>query len=187
MRWGWTHRYAVPMFVASLLAVVLTGTGLTWVLIAGNDGGNSNGGGEVDPCLLGSWRVVSHTEDMEALGTQVRLQLPEGGQGPVVEFHSDGTGRADYGTGTPYVATALGQNLPATVSGTITFRYRAADGTFQITEPPQSEATFHVESSVLPPSQYQLDTVAESYTCAGDELTFTRPERNYTGRYQRLS
>jgi hypothetical protein len=174
------------MFVASLVAVVLTGSGFVWVLIAGDDDPGGGGGG-IDACVLGRWRVVSHTEDMSALGTTVRLQLPEGGQGPVVDFRSDGTGRADYGTGTRYVATALGQDLPATVSGTITFRYRAADGTFQITEPPQSEATFNVDNSVLSQSQYQLDTVPENYVCAGDQLTFTRPDRNYTGRYQRLS
>jgi hypothetical protein len=172
------------MFVASLTAVVLSGSGLVAVLLLDRDGG----GTEPAECLLGRWRMVSHTEELSSLGQTVQLTLV-GDEGAVYEFRDDGTGSADYGSGTAFQSTSLGQTVDATVSGTLSFRYEASDGTFQVTEMLSTDATFTVDFlGTEVPSPYQLSTTTpENYRCEGDTITFSLPERNYAAEYQRAA
>jgi hypothetical protein len=182
-RWGWTHRYAVPMFVASLVAVVLAGGGLIAVTVLDDDDANPDSG--IDSCLLGSWRMMSHTEELSSLGQTIQLTLT--GEGALYEFREDGTGSADYGTGTTFTSTSLGQEVLATVAGTLSFRYEASDGIFQVVEMLSTEATFTVDLlGTEVPSSYQLSTTApEDYVCEGDTLSFSLEERSYAAEYRR--
>lgn len=183
-RWAWTHRYAVPMFVASLVAVVLSGSGLIAVVVLDDDDGTDPQSG-IDPCVIGAWRMTSHTEEITSLGIATQLTLA--GEGALYEFREDGTGSGDYGSGTAFQGNALGQAVAATVAGTLSFRYEASNGTFQITTMLTTDATFSVETldTEVP---YALSTNSpEEYRCAGDTLHFELEERNYQAEYRRVS
>jgi hypothetical protein len=178
-RWAWTHRYAVPMFVSSLVAFVLSGSALTAVLVLDDDPTDPQSG--IDRCVLGTWRMTSHTEEISSLGLTTQLTLT--GEGALYNFHEDGTGSGEYGEGTTFGSTVFGQTVPATIAGTINFRYEAADGTFQITAMLPSDATFSVEGSEVP---YALSTDSpEQYSCEGDSLILSLEDRNYHAEYQR--
>jgi hypothetical protein len=182
-RWAWTHRHAVPMFVASLISVVVSGLGLLAVVNADWDGGAD----PEDPgCLVGQWRMVSHTETLDAGGTPVQLTLV--GEGAAYEFREDGTGSADYGEGTQFRGEAVGQTIPATIDGTLRFRYTAADGIFQVVEMLGTGATFTMDILGSPIEvPYQLSvTSPESYRCEGDTVNFSAEDRGYAAEYQRI-
>jgi len=77
--------------------------------------------------------------------------------------------------------------VPATIAGTLDFRYEAADGTLQITAMVSSNATFSVEAldTEVP---YELSTTSpEDYSCDGDTLNLSLEERDYIAEYQRAS
>jgi hypothetical protein len=99
-RWAWTHTYAVPLFVCSLVAVILTGGALVGVLVSGL--GERRGG---EHCLVGQWRIVSQRQGSE-LGSVLGGTLDLVGQGPRFTFNADGTGHADYNPQTRYETTS---------------------------------------------------------------------------------
>lgn len=186
-RWAWTHRYAVPMFIASLVAVALSGTGLIAVLVLDDDGGGDPRSG-IDPCVLGTWRTVSQTERVSSLGQDVQLTLA--GEGPLHVYRGDGTASVDYGDGITLTGAALGQTVQATITGGMTYRYQAADGIFQITEIVTNQATFTVELFPGAPvdTRYEVSTATpEHYRCEADSIRFWLEERDYTAEYERLS
>lgn len=174
------------MFVSSLVAVVLSGGGLIAVTLLDNGDGTDPQPG-VDRCVVGSWQMVSHTEELTSLGQRIQLTLA--GEGALYEFRDDGTGSADYGSGTTFESTTLGQTVPATVAGTLSFRYEAGDGTFQVVEMLSTDATFTVDVlGTEVPSTYQLSTTSpESYSCDGDTLSFSLGERRYAAEYHRVT
>jgi hypothetical protein len=187
-RWAWTHRYAVPMFVTALVAFLLSATGLVAVLVLDDDGGGTDPQSGIDPCVLGNWRAVSHTERLSALGQDTQFTLA--GEGPRFEFGGDGVGSVDFGDATTFEGSSFGQSVPATIEGTMTFRYEAADGTFQITEILTNETTFTIE--VIPgvpvDTPYGLSTTTpEQYRCDEDSIELSVEERNYSAEYERLS
>jgi hypothetical protein len=94
-RWAWTHKYAVPMFVTSLIAVILSGSGLLAVTVFANSGRSSVADAGIDPCVVGTWRTVSHSETIPTI--DVPVELASGGADLV--FNPDGTGSTDYGEG----------------------------------------------------------------------------------------
>lgn len=190
-RWGWTHRYAVPMFVASVVAVLLVGAAAVALLVGGDERGPGSGGGTepppvvgaagVDPCLVGTWQVVAQTEPMPgAAGTMVL-----DGEGAVFEFRADGTGTGDYGDRTDFTADALGQEVVLTVTGTLAFRYLASGGTFQILEI-DSDATFTLDALSLT-DEYSLSQQPVGYQCDGDDTLRFQNQEGYAAEYRRLA
>lgn len=190
-RWGWTHRYAVPMFVASVVAVLLVGAAAVALLAGGPDGDPGSGPGTggtapplsgvdgVDPCLVGTWQVVAQTEPMPGAAGTMMLD----GEGAVFEFRSDGTGTGDYGDRTDFTADALGQEVVLTVSGTLAFRYQASGGTFQILEI-DSDATFTLDALSLT-EEYSLSQQPVGYQCDGDDTLRFQNQEGYAAEYRR--
>lgn len=179
-RWGWTYTYAVPLFVTSLVAVVVTGSALAAVLVMGRDGGGGAGDGEAD-CLVGRWRIVYQTQG-SALGLgDASLDLV--GEGPLFEFRADGSGHAEYGDPTRYETTSLGETVTVKVTGELTFRYHTAGDTFRLSEV-ESDAT--AEFPVIGTLPFDLDQDPVTYTCDGDTATFRNPDNAYEARYERV-
>jgi len=178
-RWAWTHRYAVPMFVASVVSVILAGGGLIAVIWLGDGDPTDPEQPGVDRCLVGTWQTTSHVQE-EPLG---RVVLAD--DGPVFELREDGTGVTDYRGGVRYdVETVAGASV-AQMTGTVEFEYEAADGTFRYTSQ-QSHATFEfVDLPGVPVNEVTFIEEPMSYRCAGDTLRLTSEEHNYTGDYQR--
>jgi hypothetical protein len=130
--------------------------------------------------------MTSHTESLDAAGTAIQLTLV--GEGAVYEFLEDGTGSADYGDGTEFRGDGVGQTIPATIDGTLSFRYTAADGVFQVVEMLGTGATFTMDILGSPIEvPYQLSvTSPESYQCEGDTVSFSAEDRGYAAEYQRI-
>lgn len=206
-RWAWTHIYAVPTFVASVIAVVLAGSVLVAVVVFSR-GGSSDSAGPADPtgavdlidsadsgdppdsdsdsdadideCVVGRWRVVSSSQRF-----QVGIDLTQIGEGAVFEFGADGIGTADYGTGARYEAAGVGEILDVVVSGALGYQYVAWDGTFQFLEV-TSEARVRIDGPVPIEEVFDLSTDPVGYYCDGGTLSFYDKDGNYTAEYQRL-
>lgn len=225
-RWAWTHTYAVPLFVTSLVALLLVGAGWTAVLTGWTavlmfnrdaddptDSGAAAGqntptpglddspeelddpvaeeedeeptldsAGEIDPCVVGLWELVEHSERLEALGGSFVLT----GEGPLVEYRADGSATSDYGVGTAFeIDIGLGDALLAEVAGQVHYRYEASGGTMRYSDV-QSEATLQVELFGSPyQEQFSYSTAPFSYECDGDTLLFHNNERSFTARLER--
>lgn len=181
-RWAWTRTYAVPLFVASVVLVLLAGAGLTVVLVFERTGQRSGGGGgDQGQCIVGRWEMTAHTESFAG----VRLTLD--GPGAQVEYRPDGTAVSDYGDGTAFDGVVLGQTVPVTVSGTVTYRYEASDDRTYRVFGQESDATMTMEVAGLPSSQqYRYSDISVSFDCQGDLLQFDYPERNYHAEYRRI-
>jgi hypothetical protein len=214
-RWAWTHRYAVPMFVASLVAVVLSGAALTVVLMldrASGSGGergfgdnaqtNPGGGpGSGQPgdtegqgdgagndsggCLVGSWRVVSQTQGVSS------------GLGALL-----GGGRVDLaGEGPVFEFRADGSGRGdygdpttfETTSGgeTVAMEVRGhVDFRYEATGDTLAfrDMTSHAEVTypIFGTIPYQLSEDPVSYTCDEGTAVFTDPAKQYEAVYERL-
>lgn len=175
-RWAWTHKHAVPMFVASLIAVILAGSGLVGVMVfaGGDDGGSEQG---TDSCVQGTWQVVSYTEDSE-LGSAEMVA----GE-PVFGFQEDGTGLADFGDGITMASEVFG-GQEAEISGQITYRYETSDQTFEFVEQ-DSQARFSSDIDILDLGddiEFTLPTGRLDYTCDGDAMSITGEEQAFEYR-----
>lgn len=181
-RWAWTHTYAVPLFVASVVTVILAGAGLTVVLVFDRTGQRPGGGGDQAQCIVGRWQMTAHRETLPLVGGDLTLDGP----GAQVEFRPDGTAVANYGDATHFKTVLLGQPVPVTVTGTIAYRYEVSEGTYRLWAQ-ESEATMTWEFAGTPTSErYSYSDTPVAYECDGDQLQFDYPERNYHAEYRRI-
>ena len=143
-RWQWTHTYGVHLLVASIVAVVLAGSGLIAATTLLEDTPNPpppppstpslsttpRSGTEVDlACVVGTWQAVE-LEDVAWSGT---WRLISGG--PVVEYRDNGAGVIDYGapeqdhsTTFEFTDVVFGGTSSSQPTGRREFQY-AAEGT----------------------------------------------------------
>jgi hypothetical protein len=161
--------------VASIVAVVLSGTGLLVAVLA------FGGGDSPSNCVVGRWRIAEQRQET-AYGI-----LTLAGDGPTVEYRADGTGLTDFGDGVTYALedTLLGGlgSGESEVSGTVSHDYVTESGTMRYLNI-ESAAVFTVELfGELP---YELSDETFGYRCDGETMT-QDIEGRYEARLQRLA
>ncbi len=119
--------FVVPLVVLSVVLVALM-VAIAVVVVVRK---GANAAGENDPCVVGTWRVIAHREDV-ALPNVGTVTFNAEGDGPSVRLNADGTAVTDYGTGTRYAGTALRQTIRLDVRGTVRYRYAASGGKFSV-------------------------------------------------------
>lgn len=107
-RWAWTYRYGKPLLVASVVSVLLSGSGLVAVLVLSGGGGRDPSRIISEPtatptaplgsCEQGTWQAVEIEEDL----TTGILELAGIGDPPVFTYRDDGTGTIDFGERTTF-------------------------------------------------------------------------------------
>jgi hypothetical protein len=146
-----------------------TPTGLT------PSGPTPTGSGPVDSCVVGSWRVTSHREDV--LVPDVG-DVPLTGSGTRVRLAADGTGVTDYGTGTPFTGESGGTRYTLTISGTVRFGYRTTGDMITFSDlAPDGRVVLTADGAELYRDRLAGSADAARYTCVGAALT------QFTGRY----
>jgi hypothetical protein len=127
---------------------------------------------DVDPCVVGTWQVTSHRESL-SMGAPMGVVPMTGGQGAVYRFGGDGTGGADYGTATVFEGRAEGRTLKVEVSGTVTYRFTARDGTLAMRDT-RSAAVLRLYLDGAPygsPTPFNVGADPSNYTCSGASMT----------------
>jgi hypothetical protein len=204
-RWGWTYRYGTPLLVASIVAVVLSGTGLVVTVLAFGDGDvdppeptetpdppptsvaasqpppteeptPTTGGG--DDCLIGSWRALELEEDI----TTGVLTLDD--EGPTFTYREDGTGTIEFGEATTFAfEPLLGAGTEQYAKGTVSFQYSAQDGVVAQTYRNIFDGAYMVIDTIevwYVPGSDRFD-----YECAGDAMTLADGD-DYRAELERL-
>lgn len=147
----------------------------------GTGGTDASGPGDVDDCLVGTWRTTEHTESADT--EQGRLTIT--GVDRTLRISADGTETVTYGS-RPATATTDKGRAQVTYAGTVvygvstngdrmSFELRTADGTITVAAEgaqPTSEA--------LKPG-----TGAVTYTCDAD--TFVQEAQGYRSVMERVS
>lgn len=155
------------MFAFSLVAFVLAGSGLIAVMVLSN--GGDGDGTTTEDCVVGTWRVVSYTEET-ALGSGRMIE----GE-PVFQFQADRTGLADFGDGVRMEVESLLGNAIGDITGQITYQYEASDRTLEFVDQ-QSNAMMTSDqeyADLLGPGEFTLPTGPLDHTCDGDAMTIT--------------
>jgi hypothetical protein len=173
------NSFVVPLVALSATLVVLVVAIVTVVAInAGKDepvgpGGTPTAGALVDSCVVGTWRVVSHEEDVAFDDGKVRFT----GNGTEIRLKDDGTGVTDYKGGTTFTGTTKNRSDGSTVSiklvfsGKIAFDYRAKDGTLSFSNPrPDGTVKTIVNGTELTSEPLSGSEDPARYTCSGDKL-----------------
>ncbi|MFC6019111.1 hypothetical protein ACFP2T_23225 [Plantactinospora solaniradicis] len=127
-------------------------------------------GGGAD-CLVGTWRVTSHSEQVDVPGVG-RLSFT-GGAGSGLSLSAEGTGIADYGTGTVYRSGYAGQDVVLELRGTVSYRYVLAGDRIELRDV-RSDADVRLRVGDGTPGPWQdftASTEPSSYACAGNSLT----------------
>jgi hypothetical protein len=183
---GHRNPFVVPLIVLSAVLVLLVGA-IVAVAVARSGGGRTTGGpgsptpaasNLVDPCIVGTWRVISHEE---------RVDLPPVGEveftgkepGARVTLRPDGTGATDFGAGTEFEASKDGRTFALTFAGSVNYDFRTSDGQVTFTNiRPNGTVKLVVDGkeATSAPLTGNLDSVR--YTCAGDTL------RELTSKYE---
>jgi hypothetical protein len=172
----------VPLIALSVTLVVLT-VAIVVVVVrragpgTGKQGDASGGGSLVDNCVVGTWRTNHYEEDVPVNGVgNVKFT----GQGAEVRLRADGTGVTDYKDGTTFTATINNIGYSLLVTGTVSFGYRAHDGTvsFSHVTAAGKETLTRADNGKQVVQDLSGDADPASYTCAGDALT------EYTNRYR---
>jgi hypothetical protein len=141
------------------------------------DGGYGNDDSGSDTCVIGTWRLVTYTEESE-FGS---ARMIEGE--PVFSFAEDGTGRADFPAGTTMAMETVVVDAEAQVEGPITYQYRTSGQTLEFVEQ-DSQADFSSELDILSvPGELTVETGPLDYACDGDAMTITGDEQAF--EYQR--
>ncbi|GIG89057.1 hypothetical protein [Plantactinospora endophytica] len=173
----------VALVVATALVLVLrndesadpTGTGPTRSAptTGASSAGSTPGGGPVAAeCLVGTWRVTSHQEqvDVPEVG---RLNFT-GGIGSTLTLGADGVGIADYGDGTLYTSSHAGQEVALELRGRVDYRYVPAGDRIELRDVRSAaEVRLRVGEAGTPGRwrPFTASTAPANYTCAGDLLT----------------
>jgi hypothetical protein len=137
---------------------------------------------DVDPCVVGRWRVTSHREDvaMEDVG-EVTFT---GGRGALVDLAADGAGRTTY-SATSFTGTAGGQEIRLEFNGTLEFDFTARDGTVSFKNM-QADGTAkgYVDGEEVVSDPLSGSDDPAKYTCSGS--TMTQSTATYETAYARV-
>jgi len=126
----------------------------------------------VDPCVVGTWQVDSYEEDIALEEPFGRTRFSGVGPGARVELREDGSGTTDYGDGTTFEGFVAGTVVTLTVSGQVTYRFRALDGTVSFSDV-DADGTVTLSAPGLDSESQTLvvDFDPASYQCDGDTMT----------------
>jgi hypothetical protein len=195
-----SRSFMIPLVALSATLVVLV-TAIV-VVLAMRGGGDEPGPGPIgaptsgvptaaatktgdDECVVGTWRVTSHKEDVPVTGVGKVTFI--GGSGGTLRLNADGTGETDYGSGTEFEGEMEGQTVRLEVSGRLTYSYTARDGFVSIRD---LEST--VTARLYRDGEQYGDTLplagsedSATYTCSTDRLT--QKTFLYTTEYERVS
>jgi hypothetical protein len=176
------HSFVLPLIalsvvlviaVAGIVAVVLIRSGNTTPSSptagpeASSEAPSAEASALVDACVVGTWKVTSHTEEL-ALDTG---KLKFTGSGATVKLNEDGTGVTDYGKGTKFTADMSGVPVTLVVSGTITYDFRTNNNTVSFSNV-QADGTLTVNAPGLSTSAPLTgDDKPAKYTCSDNKLT----------------
>ena len=138
---------------------------------------------DIDACAVGTWKVVTHTEDLKVpdVGT-IKLN---GGKGATFTLSEDGTAVFDYGAGTEYTGSFSGQDVRLVIEGPVTYDYTARNGRLTLSGV-KTEASFVIfvnDEESGEEQEFLATSDNADYTCAGDRLT--QKGRLYTIEYTR--
>lgn len=211
-RWAWTYQYGKPLLLASVVAVVLSGSGLLVAVNTIGDGDDvpvdptasptlaasatpaagptqSSGTSTVTgpECVVGTWRTVELEEDL----TTGILTADD----PVTfTYAGDGTATVDYGDLTRFTFedTIFGGNsapTPAEIEGTVTYEYQADATQISYTFPPTTNADINIPD--FPGGglnlTYTPSVVAFGYECTGDTMTHQADDVDYRAVLERAT
>jgi hypothetical protein len=143
------------------------------VVVVAARAGAGAGADEEPPCLVGTWNVLRHVEDVPlppaAGGGTVTLQ---GGRGATLVLRADGTGVADYGTRTEYLGQIGEQVIKLEVSGRVTFRYTTDGSTARLSDiDVQAQGQAYVDGVKQGEPDELEPTDVSTYECADDRMT----------------
>lgn len=165
--------YVLALVALSVTLMVLVVAIVVVVLARSRDG---DGGPLVDGCVVGRWRVSSHSERLPISGTG---DVTFTGDGTRMDLDADGTGLTDYGRGTEFRATVDNRPVVLTLAGTVRYSFRTANGAISFSDvKPEGTATITIDGVELRREPLQANNDPARYTCSGDTLT------EQTDRYQ---
>ncbi|MFY1674340.1 hypothetical protein ACN27G_31055 [Plantactinospora sp. WMMB334] len=181
-----SRSFLVPIVaLGSTLVVLVVAIGVVLALRSGADGGRREpaGAGAASPtaegtsapadarsCLVGRWRVSSHTEQVDVPGIG---ELSFTGAGSALSLGADGTGTVDYGTGTTYRSGYAGRDVVLELRGTVTYRYQVAGDRVELADV-RSDAEVRLrvgDGTAGPWRHFTASSEPFGYTCTGTGLT----------------
>jgi hypothetical protein len=169
--------FLVPLVVLSVVLVALVVAIVVAVVVRSGDRSGPPGSragattaGEIDPCVVGTWRVTAHREDV-TLDSFGKVTFNAEGTGASVRLDGAGMGATDYGTGTRFGGVAAGQTIRLDVRGKVTYRYAATRGRVSFHDP-QSEATatIYLNGTRSTEAPFTGSTDPAEYECSGDRM-----------------
>ncbi|GGL39862.1 hypothetical protein H9L10_13535 [Phycicoccus endophyticus] len=136
---------------------------------AGAGDGSTSGTGSLDPCLVGSWRTVEHSESSDTpqgtvtiTGLQRTLEISEDGRERVTYDPTPAEITTDEGSGT-IVFDGTAVYSVSTDGGRMSFELESSEGT----------VTVSVEGADPQTQDLTPGTGPVSYTCSGDRFVET--------------
>ncbi|WFE22834.1 hypothetical protein O7621_05715 [Solwaraspora sp. WMMD937] len=126
----------------------------------------------VDPCVVGTWQVDSYEEDIALEEPFGKTRFSGVGPGARVELREDGSGTTDYGDSTTFEGFVAGTVVTLTISGQVTYRFRALDGTVSFSDVDADGTVTLSAPGVGSESQtLVVEFDPASYQCDGDTMT----------------
>jgi hypothetical protein len=177
----------IPLIALSMTLVVLVVAIVVVVVARSRDRDVAADGVLVDRCVVGTWQVRRYIEQVPVGGVG---NVAFSGQGARVRLRADGTGVSDYGDGTTFAATIGGVAYTLVVKGSVTFGFRAQDGTVSFTDVSAAgtETLTRADTGRQVIRQLTGSSDPARYTCAGDSLTeFTSQYRAEMSRVSRTA
>jgi hypothetical protein len=177
----------IPLIALSATLVVLVVAIVVVVAARSRDRDVAADGTLVDRCVVGTWQVRRYTEEVPVNGVG---NVTFSGQGARVRLRADGTGINNYGDGTTFTATIGGVAYTLVVKGSVTFGFRAQDGTVSFTDVSAAgtETLTRADTGRQVTRQLTGSSDPARYTCAGDWLTeFTSLYRAEMSRVSRTA
>jgi hypothetical protein len=164
--------FIVPLVVLSVVLVALIVAIVVVAVVRSGDQATPNAS-PVDPCVVGTWRVTTHREDVPVPGLG-NVTFTGAGTGATVRLTADGTGVTDYGTGTRFDGVADGRTIRLDVSGRVTYRYSAVDGRIVLRDPvPEATGALFLDGVRATEVPFTASTDPADYQCSGDQLVVT--------------
>jgi hypothetical protein len=158
--------FVAPLVVLSVVLVALVVAIVVVVVV--RQGANAGGGN--DPCVVGTWRVTAHREDV-TLPSFGKVTFNAEDEGPSVRLDADGTAVTDYGTGTRYAGTALRQTVRLEVRGTVRSRYVASASRFSVQSvTSDAKGTIFLDGARYAEVDFTGSSDPASYECSQDRM-----------------